>query len=421
LVDDAVLPAAAHLTGPQSRHVLRAALDAVGGDLERVRPCHVHYRPGYDVVIRFDSIVRWASGAPVNETLVAATTVDGPPAGTLPVEAVTDDGVTLSVGVWRWPFDPVLVGLADAVTPSKAGAFLGGLCRGRPTLEVVTYRPTQRAVVRATDEDGTEFYVKAVRPREVTSLVERHRSLLDAGLPVPAILRHDVDRGLVAMAALTGLTVRERIKRGQRCLPGAEQYETVYRRLADVQLPGARPVAPRTKGGLHHAAMLARVLPSEATRLHRLSDRLAPAAERAAERSGPTVHGDLYEGQLVTGHGRAGAATITGLLDLDDAGSGDPLDDRATVIAHLLDRVVDGPFTNRQHLVEYLGGLRSAFAEQVDPVELDLVIAGSLIGLATGPFRVQRPRWKQAARRRLALADRLAARPGRRELRLGTR
>ena len=121
----------------------------------------------------------------------------------------------------------------------------------------------------------------------------------------------------------------------------------------------------------------------------------------------------------MTGSGRGRAAAITGVLDLDDAGPGDPYDDRATVIAHLIDRVVDVDNAGHRRLAEYFGTLRSDFAEQVDLVELDLVIAAVLVGLATGPFRLQRRNWKAAVSRRLAVAARLATRPGGKSLRLG--
>jgi hypothetical protein len=423
LVDDTVLPAAAHLTGPHARRVLRAAVEAVGGALGRSRPCHLHYRPGHDVVVRFDSRVQWNGDDAVDETLVAATTVSGPPPGTLPVEAVTPDGVTLTVGVWRWPFDPVVTGLAAAVTPSTAAAFLAGIATGRVGLEVVTYRPTQRAVVRAVDEAGTVVYVKAIRPAEVEGLVERHQALLSAGVPVPPILRHDPVRGLIAMGALTGPTIRDRIRRGDRRLPAATEYEALFTALAGVTLPGAKPVDGRADTALRHAAMLAAVLPGERTRLDRLAAALAPAAERAEARAGPTIHGDLYESQLVTGRGRGRTGQICGVLDLDEAGPGDPLDDRATVIAHLLSRSVDSRGEARHRIVQYATTLRVAFGDSLGPDErsdLDLVTAGALVGLATGPFRIQQRNWPQAVRRRLAIAERLAGRPGEKTLRISS-
>jgi hypothetical protein len=411
LVDDAVLPAAAHLTGPHARGVLRAAVEVVGGRLGWSRPCHLQYRPGHDVIVRFNSRVRWNGDGPVDETLVAATTDTGPPPGTLPVEALTPDGETLSVGVWRWPFDPVVTGLAAAVTPSTAADFLGDLVSGPIHLEVVTYRPTLRAVVRVLDDAEAVLYIKALRPADGDGVVERQRLLVAAGVPVPPILRHDRQRGLIAMGALIGPTIRDRIRRGDRHLPGADQYEALFAAIAGVTLPGARPVDGRAATALRHAAMLEAVLPGERASLQRLAEVLEPAAERAEHRSGQTIHGDLYESQLVTGRGRGRTGTICGVLDLDDAGPGDPLDDRATVIAHLLSRAGDSRGDPRRRVLAYAATLRDAFTRSLDPPErddLDLVTAGALVGLATGPFRTQQPNWPTAVRRRLAVAEQIA-------------
>ena len=416
LVDDAVLPAAAHLTGSGARHVLQAAVSAAGGRLDGARACQLQYRPGHDVVVRFDGRVRWGDREAVEETLLAATTAGGPPAGTLPVEAVTSDGSTLRVGVWRWPFDPLLPGLQDAVTPSSCATFLHGLAAGPLALAVVAYRPTQRAVVRATGADGV-VYVKVLPPAQVGSLVQRHERLVAAGVQVPPILRHDAARGLVAMAELAGPTIRDRLRSGRGPLPEPHEYDAVFAGFAATELGG--PVVPgRAATGIRHAAMLATVLPSERGRLDDLIGHLEVAAAHAAERSGPTIHGDLYEAQLVTGRGRHRAGAITGVLDLDDTGRGDPLDDRATVLAHLVERALATGGANGQRIARYAGELRRAFATQVDRRELDLVVAGALTGLATGPFRMQRPRWGRAVRRRLTIAARLAAAPGERTLRI---
>jgi hypothetical protein len=418
VIDDALLPAAAHLTGPSARAVLGAAVEAAGGRLLESRVCHVQYRPGHDLVVRFDSRVAWNAAAPQAETLVAATTVAGPPPGTLPVEAVTADGSTLAVGVWRWPFDPYVTGLARAVTASTAADFLPGLVSGALRLEVVSYRPTLRAVVRVVDEHEDVVYVKAVPPAEVGDLVRRHDRLLGAGIRVPRIVRSDAPAGLIAMTALSGPTVRELIKSGRGQLPGADQYESLYAAFAPVQLPGARLVQGRAATGLRHAAMLATVMaaPQDRQLLDRLHDALAPVAARASSRAGPTIHGDLYEAQLVTRQGEDGSPLICGLLDLDEAGPGDPFDDRASVLAHLLCRALDRTGPERRRLEGYAGALRGAFGHRVDLAELDHVTAGALVGLATGPFRAQQRRWRPAVRRRLRLAERLCRQAGERTL-----
>jgi hypothetical protein len=267
------------------------------------------------------------------------------------------------------------------------------------------------------------FYLKAVRPVQVDALVARHARLLAAGVPVPGILRSDAELGLIAMEALAGPTIRDRIARGHAHLPDAGEYERVYEALSAAELPTARRVEGRAATALTHAEMLAAILPGERSRLDRLVAVLAPAAEQSGARTGPVVHGDLYESQLVTGRGRGRTATIVGVLDLDDAGPGDPMDDRATVLAHLISRTIDSRGETRRRLAAYVRGLRSSFAERVDAHEredLDLVTAGALIGLATNPFRTQHQRWPQAVRHRLSIASRLTERAGEKNLRFSS-
>jgi aminoglycoside phosphotransferase (APT) family kinase protein len=414
LIEDPVLPAAAHLSGRAARDVLAAALRAAGGELNGFCPCHVQYRPGHDVVVRFDATVSWSGRPPVDETLLAATTVHGAPPATLPVEAVTAAGDRLTVGVWRWPFDPRVTGLPDAVTPSTAAQILGGIATGPMRLEVVAYRPTQRAVVRATDATGVVHYLKAVAPARAAALVERHRVLSAAGVPVPRITHCDADAGVVAMVAMDGPTVRERLHTGDRPWPPGEQYERILRLLASAEVPGAEPLPSRVRVASSHAAMLAAVVPSERERLDRLTDQLAGTAERAGARHRPTIHGDLYDAQLVTAIGPEGGSRITGVLDIDDVGPGDPLDDRATTLAHLLVRTLDRDVdaSDRRAVAAYAAHLRRAFGTSCDPVDLDLVTAGALVGLATGPFRVQQRGWRHEVRRRIGLAERLVRHAG---------
>ena len=195
---DPLLPAASHLTGAGASDVLSPVVEAAGGELLSCRTSHVQYRPQSDLVVRYRCEIR-RGGIDVNETLLAATTVAGPFAGTLPIEATAPDGTALSVGVWRWPFDPILVDLSTMVTPQLAVAHLGDLVGARPQLEVVAYRPTERAVVRVRG-DGREIYVKIVPPASTAALVHRHTMLADAGLPVPRVL--STGSGWIALESL---------------------------------------------------------------------------------------------------------------------------------------------------------------------------------------------------------------------------
>jgi len=133
----------------------------------------------------------------------------------------------------------------------------------------------------------------------------------------------------------------------------------------------------------------------------RLTARFTAEAGAVAARSGVVVHGDLHEGQLVV----APDGTVTGLLDIDDLGTGDPLDDHATLIAHLRFRAagLDPDDPGRRRLHDHVAALHDHAAELVGREAIDVAVASVLVGLATGPFRVQHPGWQ--ARTAAVVAD----------------
>ncbi|HSP27635.1 MAG TPA: aminoglycoside phosphotransferase family protein [Ilumatobacteraceae bacterium] len=390
-IEDPLLPAAAHLTGPAASDVLRPVISAAGGELLSCRTSHVQYRPESDLVVRYRCEIR-RSGVDVTDTLLAATTIAGPHVGTLPVEAETPDGRALSVGVWRWPFDPVLVDLATMVTPHLANAHLHDLVGGDAVLEVVAYRPTERAVIRARG-DGREIYVKIVPPALTAALARRHILLADAGLPVPRVLA--TGSGWIAMEALVGTTLRDRLKNGVDRLPSPDRYRELLHVLGDIDLGDVTPTRSRLADAPHHAAMLGAVLPGASGRLDAIVERLSEDSSWRTHTG--TVHGDLHEAQLVVDD-----RTVTGLLDIDDVGPGDPLDDVGALVAHLRFRAMT---SGDQRIEAYATAVRQALSANHDDSDVDRHIAAVLVGLATGPFRIQQPDWAATTERVLELIE----------------
>ncbi|MEQ8438745.1 MAG: phosphotransferase [Ilumatobacter fluminis] len=391
LIADPLLPAAVHLTGDGAPDVLRPAVHASGGRLVDCHTSQVQYRPASDLVVRYRCRIE-RNGSTTDDTVLAGTTTNGIPTGTLPVEAVSPSGEHLRVGVWRWPFDPVLSALETMVTPHLAVQHLAGLVGGRPSLEVVAYRPTERAVVRATG-DGRSIYLKVVAPAAVDGLVTRHQTLAAAGLPVPRV--EAAGTGWIAMGALEGTTLRDRLKAGRSEHPPAHAYRELIDTMSTVDLGGLPPVRSRLDDAPHHAAILAAVEPSLRTRLDDLIGRLrasAPAPTLA------TAHGDLHESQLVVDDER-----IIGLLDIDDAGPGDPLDDAGTLLAHLRFRALTADDPSIDAVAD---GIRSSMCRRFAPADLDHRVAGVLIGLATGPFRLQHEAWRRTTDAVVELAER---------------
>lgn len=389
-LDDAVLPAAPYLLGGGARDLLSVAIGNAGGRLHRCTSVQALYRPGHDLVVRYDTTVDWGDGRALTETLVACTTAAGAPPGTMVLQAGD-----LEVAVWRYPFDPDLPGLAVAVTPSGVAELLGGHVGDGVTLNVRTFRPRRRAVVEATGSTGRVF-LKVVAPQAVARVVDAHRAL--AGLGVPEVVAAHPSEGIVVLAALEGETLHNALGAGTGPWP-AEPVLDLLAGLRDTEWPGA----PRAEPGpmVHaagHAALIERVLPAERDRLRRLVDLVGTPADTT-----PTgiVHGDLHGAQILVGPGGA----VSGVLDLDDAGAGQPADDVANLVAHLRSFALGRAAPARRRAESLAAALCRDHGTGVDPADLDRRIAASLVAMATSPFRTRQAGWRRMTSARLAAAE----------------
>lgn len=390
-IDDAALPAVRFLVGDGAVEILRLPVEASGGTIESVRPVQVQYRPGSDVVVRYSARVSWQGAPARRETLVAASAVHGTYPGVVPISAETPFG-HVEIGVWRWPFDPVLGGLGDAVTAPSVAELLG-VPVDDVGVEVVAFRPTERAVVRVTAAGEPLAYVKVVAPVRVAAIAGRHRALRTAGVPAPELIAVDEARGLLAMRPLLGPTLRDLVKHpdgeaGAVRWPPARDFVSLCGSLAGVELTGAGP-ASRIVDGVLHARMLSTVLPEASPVLDALGSVFEDVGAPPVD---GVVHGDLHEGQVIVVDRR-----IVGLLDVDDAGPGATVDDVANLIARLHYRIVTatGPVAA---LDAYADALRVAALDRHDRDRLDVHTSAALVGLATGPFRIQSEGWRTAVR-----------------------
>lgn len=396
-VDDPLLPAAAHLTGPYAGDVLRPAIEQAGGRLLTHRCTRVHYRPGHDLVAQFRTEIEWPGGRRRREKIVAATTASGPPAGSVAVTAETLED-ELIVGVWRWPFDPGLPALESAVGSAAAVLHDAGVDVGTgAAVDVVTYRPTERAMLRVRTGART-WYLKVVRPKAAPSVVARHATLHAAGLPVPEVLASESARGWMLVSELAGPTLRERIKTDAAIWIEPAELRSLVGRLREVTTLDTPSFRSRLVDGPHHASLLAAVLPDEKERLARLTEHLVAAAARSRSRGREFVHGDLHEAQLVVADGR-----ITGLLDIDEAGLGDPVDDIAVPAAHLRHRALTAP--NGARIEGFVDEFLAVCHADQHPDDVAAGTAAVLTGLATAPFRAQTKGWEHRVAAVLDLAE----------------
>lgn len=405
-IADQDLPAVEHLSGDHAGDVLGAAIGHAGGVLHEIRTAQVQYRPGSDIVIRYRADVTWPGRGRRDETLFAAARTGGAFADAIPVVAETDDG-PIEASVWRWPHDPVLPGLPLAVTASRLQAHLADhdavLGATGLRVEVVAFRPTERAVIRATSDAGTR-YVKVVAPAALPDLVDRHHRLGAAGLPVPPVTATDDALGLLVMGELAGPTLRDRIKGDQQPWGDPASIDRMLGALRTVPTEGLPRASSRLRDALGHAVLLRTVAPESVEVLDRVTARIAAHTD-LDDQPDTFVHGDLHEAQFVVDDdGR-----VSGLLDIDDVGVGHRLADRSTLLGHLRFRAATAEAEVQRQAVDRFADRIRAGVPAEDHAELDLRTAAVLVGLATGPFRVQHDGWRDDVATVLRRADGLSS------------
>jgi aminoglycoside phosphotransferase len=239
------------------------------------------------------------------------------------------------IGVWLYPSDPALPALRTVTDVASTAAVLGRLgISGTPTVvEVVSYRPGRRAVVRV-DSGPQRLFLKVVEPAKAESISERHELFRVSGLPVPRLLGWSSD-GVVAMSGLPGVEAQYAVGRIQNHGAFLDQLEFLCSLLEVV--PAVNTARPSLFNRLDwYVDRLSERLPHDAERVAQVGDAIAlrGAEGRGFEFTPVTIHGDLHLGQLFVDADRP--SEIAGILDIDTAGVGDPADDAGAFYAHVI-------------------------------------------------------------------------------------
>ncbi len=382
-LEDPDLPAVATLLGSSVPPPIEAAVEAVSGRVTDGELLQVTWWPGAGITTRYRvSII----GGELEGTSTYVCV-----AGRIPKGALIVVGDTGQVGVWKVPHDPALPGLAAAVDQDRAGRLLEDLGGSPGTVEtrLVAYRPGRRAVVSVSGaQEG--LYLKLVRPKKVEALHRSHQMLAGA-LPVPASHGFSPELGLIALQAVPGTTLRAVLEDPGQSVPSAAEIVDLSRRMPP---PPDGQEAPSAIGRLIDTGqVLAAVTPELAARVDDVIRAIGP------EPSDPDTpsHGDYYESQLLVKNG-----SVVGLLDIDTYGWGRPGDDAATMLGHLA--VWSGMSRQPQRVSDLGSHLIRTWDELVDPKDLRRRIAAVVLGLATGPFRVQSADWPQETADRVSIA-----------------
>ena len=393
---DVATPALDLLLGPEAPNVLSAAVAEYGCRLEDLRAAEVNVDPsGAAVVVMYVAGVRRADGTCTTEFL-GATTGSRIPAGAA-VVAGEYRGEPVEVGIWAWPRDPALPALPTASNPVLLAEMFRkfGLSTA-PTLDIRPrgYRPARRAVLEV--HDGRfRWFVKVVRPSAVADLCHRH-DVACRNVPVPPVLASTPD-GLIVLPEGQGTPLRTMILDGDAALPSPEVLESVLNALP-AELMTLLPRPSHLHLVDYHAGVLRCAAGDEPAVLTRVADvvEVLHSVEAQSEEMVP-VHGDFYEGQLLAEDGR-----VTAVLDIDTAGPGERSDEWATLLAHLSALGLDT--AGLETAPGYADAVLAHAERRVPAQQLRHRTAAALLGLASGPFRVQQHQWPEHTVARLGLA-----------------
>jgi hypothetical protein len=416
---DERLPSAPEVLGEAGLEAAASVAEEAGGSVDSIRARQALYTPGEQLIVNFHARMTGPAGEAREEVVAAVADNQGLPQGA-PVQLVCGQ----QVAMWRFPQDPVLSSLHRVVDTESLSEMLGYLHLEprRVKITPLVYRPTRRAVVRLSLKSDTlsfdraagriemhpgerEIYLKIVQPRRAEHIGRVHDEL-GAHLPIPRCYGAWSDEGLLALEGLPGMTLRDFIRKETSSPPSPEQLLALLDGLPEMPFPMGRVRSMRRRVR-DHERLLRTILPDHERRVRRLGRVLrALPSERPA-----VVHGDFYDSQVIVN----AAGAVTGLLDLDGVGWGDPTDDMASMLGRIwTSGQTEGK--GRDRFRDYAGELLDTFSRRTERHDLCMRVAAIVFGRSTGPFRAQVSDWRDQALERIELAELCVERATRGEL-----
>jgi hypothetical protein len=390
------------LTSDDVGALLTAAVQHAGGTLVSWALDHVDANPAQSTTATYSALIDWPYGR--REELLGVSARASGPVDNDTVAEIFADGVR-EVAVWIYPQDPDLPGLPRAAYAESMAELCNRLnifeADVRPedlSLQMIGYRPRRRAVVRVSfGEPPQVVYVKVLRARLFEDVLDRHRLLFQAGLPVAPIAAVTDDH-LLILRELSGNSLAKAIFDVPEPCTAEALIELLDAMPSSVARLDRRP--PWSDAVAHYARMVSAALPALEPKLDRLVDTISQGLA-PIPLGNEATHGDFHEGQVHVSGGR-----VCGLLDTDTLGPGRRADDLACLIAHLSTiQRMNAAQEARVH--QLIRRWVPVFDSRVDATELRLRAAAVIISLATGPFRGQEPDWERETATMIGSAEAL--------------
>jgi hypothetical protein len=407
-IRDERLPTAPELLGSAGLDLAAEVAAEGGGSVLSVEPTQALYSPGNHAIVSYEAEVTQDGG--IHREVVAAVADSEllPPGA--PVRRLGEG----AVAAWRFPNDPVLSSLQDVLDEDSLADMMGQLELTARWVHVtpLVYRPTYRAVVRMSLKDDMlvfdraagrlhvrtgkrELYLKVVPPAHADDIRKVHDDL-GRQLAVPHCHGVWSARGLLALEGLPGMTLRDFIRLRSEPPPSPDELVALLQTV-DAAASTEDTVRSMRRRVRSHARLLRTILPDHEERIRRLGGTLR---ELLPSQRPAIIHGDFYDSQVMVDD----SGSVTGLLDLDGVGWGDPADDMATMLGRVWTSAQTAG-SGRERFRGYGGELLDGFSRHVDRRDLCLRVAAIVFGRCTAPFRSQAADWREQALERLELAE----------------
>ena len=223
--------------------------------------------------------------------------------------------------------DDALPELEHLTTPEGASQALAAFGFSPPVdISVLAHRKGRRAVVKLGHADG-DVFCKLMQPEVAQPLAQHHRMLRKAGLPVPRVIGY-TDGGALFIATSEGMPGPDAALAHEPSviLDAVDRLRAQFA-TAGLQVKARASVATRIDWFIEQLQI---ALPQLADELADLMLELGPVQYASTSRL-EGIHGDLHIGQLFFDGGE-----VSGVIDVDTAGLGEPDTDAANFIAHAI-------------------------------------------------------------------------------------
>ena len=247
--------------------------------------------------------------------------------------------------------DPALPELEHLTTEEGAAEALAAFGYRPPVgFTVLAHRKGRRAVVRLSHADG-DVFCKLMQPEVAHPLAQHHRALRKAGLPVPRVIGY-TDGGALFIATSEGTPGPDAVMAAEPEVI-LDAIDALREQFANAGLTTAARASVATRIDWF-IEQLQVALPQLRNELDELSLTLSPVQHAPTSRL-QGIHGDLHIGQLFFEDGQ-----ISGVIDVDTAGLGEPENDSANFIGHAIASALINEEAGNAEAAQALGLLADA-------------------------------------------------------------